>query len=667
MIDIKFNYKEKKTKIKCNTAEHVIDVFKRFASENNLDFNNLLFFYEGSKINIDLDLILEDQFDLKEKSKKIKKIKILVFDNVSPNEYFVKFMYNSKDELIKCKNNEKMNIICQRFASKAKADISKILLLYKGEVITKDDLDNKTFDELASKADKESKVMSIVVNDYENRDSVYSNLSKKEKPFGNDKNLDLVDNLIEVQNHENNGNENQVQPINPIDLEEKKYYLKFFLILFIQYGLISFLVWLGFFLNINEKFTKDKSTMLWTFIPITLVIMFSSIIYCTLLEKYKKGKCLYIYHILHVLFIISICFLLSKNYETNYILCTLFIILIEILAMEIYALIFNCFKIYLLGLCSFIFGLLSTIGFYFWIEDIITIIIIYSIGFSFILYLVGIIFYSLKVCKKDEYIYASMICNYSIFFVFASGLKGIFKYIFAKIVNLKNVLDEFVYFNFRMYFLLIIQFIFIIGFVYFGFFLHLNYYLISGSTVMIWIFIISLLILAGMCGILYAFKDESRQNSIWYIYHFLYVVFIIIFSFLLSNFINEKIIISLLSIYALDLIAIEIYILSYKSIEFNLCGFFFSPFFMSLISVILFNVLWIKDNTAAIYISIIAFLNLIYLTALEFYSINHCTKDEYTFAVILFDYAIFCLIFALAICIILFVIYLVESFFSKEN
>ena len=44
MIDIKFNYKEKKTKIECNTAEHVIDIFKRFASENNLDFNNLLFF-----------------------------------------------------------------------------------------------------------------------------------------------------------------------------------------------------------------------------------------------------------------------------------------------------------------------------------------------------------------------------------------------------------------------------------------------------------------------------------------------------------------------------------------------------------------------------------------------------------------------------------------------
>ena len=165
MVDIQFNYKDKKTNIKCKKNDNVYYVFKRFASDNNLDFCNLMFYCEGSKIDIFLDLKIEEQFDLKNKSKKINKIQILVFDDISPEEYFVKFIYQGEEELIKCARNEKVSIICKNFASKVKVDISKLLFFYGGEILN--NINNETVYELATILDRESKIMIILVEDFE--------------------------------------------------------------------------------------------------------------------------------------------------------------------------------------------------------------------------------------------------------------------------------------------------------------------------------------------------------------------------------------------------------------------------------------------------------------------------------------------------------------------
>jgi len=73
-------------------------------------------------------------------------------------------MYQGKEELIKCAKNEKMSIICKNFASKVKVDISKLLFFYSGDIIN--NINNKTFYELATKLDRESKVMFILVEEY---------------------------------------------------------------------------------------------------------------------------------------------------------------------------------------------------------------------------------------------------------------------------------------------------------------------------------------------------------------------------------------------------------------------------------------------------------------------------------------------------------------------
>ena len=110
MINIQFLYKGKKTKISYKKNDYTNDILKNFASQINANYDKLLFIYDDTRINTNLDLMLEDQFNLSEKPK--KEIKILVFnDNSEEDECYVKFSYNQREKIIKCSKNEKISSI----------------------------------------------------------------------------------------------------------------------------------------------------------------------------------------------------------------------------------------------------------------------------------------------------------------------------------------------------------------------------------------------------------------------------------------------------------------------------------------------------------------------------------------------------------------------------
>ena len=90
--------------------------------------------------------MIEDQFNLKDQPK--KKVTILVFEDNSLNEFYAKFTYNSREDIIKCSKNEKISDIFDKFISKEKVKMDKIFFIYQGETITEDDL-KKTYDQLA--------------------------------------------------------------------------------------------------------------------------------------------------------------------------------------------------------------------------------------------------------------------------------------------------------------------------------------------------------------------------------------------------------------------------------------------------------------------------------------------------------------------------------------
>ena len=635
MISIEFFYKGKKTKIKCNEFEYISDILKNFASNIKANYDKLIFIYNDTRMNKDLDLTVEAQFELNENPKKT--IKILVFNDISDeDECFVRFSYNSKEKIIKCNKNEKINVIWNKYASKAKVDISKLFFLYNGEKVTENDLENKTFYQLANKIDKESKIMNVIVDDYKKKDSITSvSLNKINEPFNNDPILTLSDNLID--------NGNSINHVNEIDTETKNYYQKFFFILIVQYSLINFLVWLGFFFNINEIFTNNNHIMKWIFISIISFLFILSIIYYILLNKYKKNAFSYIYHIFYGLFIIICSNYLSKYFDKNNILCTLYLILIEIIAMEIYCSIFNNFKLYLIGLSSFLFSSISIIGFYFWIKDIIVISIIYSIGLSFIIYLIGMMVIISKLSQKDEYIFASIIFNYSIIFALSFGIITIITSFIKYLANFKSLYNENVFSVIKMYFILILQYILIIIIIYLGFIFEFNKYIISNNKAMIWIFSVTsfIILVASLILVIALYNHSDKTPKKWNLYHFIYFFAIILYLFLLSKFVEPNNILCLLFIYFLDLLVLEIIVLIFKTDSYSI---FLSILIINIISVILFHFLWIKNNTSLICISIIASAFVLYQIICFFFVKDQYEKDEYNGGAIFINYGIFCLV-----------------------
>ena len=69
------------------------------------------------------------------------------------------FNYKGTKTIMHCTSLEKFKNICERFASKAQEDISKIFFLYNGNLI-KEDLN---FKEQANEIDKLSNTMNIIV------------------------------------------------------------------------------------------------------------------------------------------------------------------------------------------------------------------------------------------------------------------------------------------------------------------------------------------------------------------------------------------------------------------------------------------------------------------------------------------------------------------------
>ena len=69
------------------------------------------------------------------------------------------FTYNGKEIVIPCVTNEKLNIICERFITKLKLDISKnYYYIYGGNIINKE----LNLEEQANDEDKKEKRINIL-------------------------------------------------------------------------------------------------------------------------------------------------------------------------------------------------------------------------------------------------------------------------------------------------------------------------------------------------------------------------------------------------------------------------------------------------------------------------------------------------------------------------
>ena len=621
-VNLIFKHQNKTYPYKCSEEDNIADICAKI--KEKIKLNRIFFIYEGIKINLELNMRVGEQLQIDNNKKKKKKYEINVYDE--PIQ--IKFGYLGKDTFLTMKENEKMEDVLRRFATSTQKDFDYIYFLYGGDTITEENY-NLTFDDFAKKIDKEASTMSIAVNDID-RDSICINDAGQDEIKNENNKLGAV--------------------IDPQVLEQRKFYLYFLFILLIQYLNIVFFSLLGFFLKFNDLLSTDKYMLLAEIIPVLFVIIVMSLVSNESLKNYKKSNYLIIYHVFSALFTIYFSLLLSKYVESKYIITSLSLILIEIVAMELYMLLFKNHKILFLGLSCSISSLIGLILFSsFWIKDLLPIIFIsifwiFSLGFLFLN--IQII---LKLCKPDEYHYGGVIINYGLFLLIALGLKHIYDYLRAKY----EVIKEDLKIHINAYFLLIFQTLIIIIFVGIGFNYNWNSAILESWRNFNWLLIPTSIINLIMCIVVLVLIDEIEESPAWSIYHVLYIPFAIIYCLLASKLVEEKFILALLTILLFNMIAIALYIFIFNSDK--KIGIFFSPVIMNIITIIFTHFFWLNENKAIIANSIIPLAFIIIWTV-----VSSLDKEESMgYYLIFYDYGIFMLIYALTLGLIALAFYLV--------
>lgn len=111
MIEICFRYERKIKKIKDSKDALLKSVCECFAEKNSLDFEELFFTYKGTKLNLDLNLSIKQQFNLDDNIKKNK----FILEVYKQNTIWIKFCFDKKIDFIKCKKRDKIFDIIEKY------------------------------------------------------------------------------------------------------------------------------------------------------------------------------------------------------------------------------------------------------------------------------------------------------------------------------------------------------------------------------------------------------------------------------------------------------------------------------------------------------------------------------------------------------------------------
>ena len=198
--------------------------------------------------------------------------------------------------------------------------------------------------------------------------------------------------------------------------------------------------------------------------------------------------------------------------------------------------------------------------------------------------------------------------------------------------------------NFYIYFLtiLLIQYICIVLFSWLGFYLDFNKYLIKDNNIVIIEVIPVIIVLIIMAIIAKEVLIKYSKSAYLIIHQVFSALFTIYFSYLLSKYIDLKIIIISLSLILIELVSMELYVLLFKNYKILFITLIYS--ILSLIGLILFSLFWIKEFFPIIFISVFWIFSIAYLFLHIYIILKICKLDEYFYACIIFNYGLFLLI-----------------------
>ena len=653
MIEIIFKYNNKEDKIEYNEPKKLKERFEEYALKKNLDIKEIFLLYKGTKVNLETELYVEEQFNLL----KIKTKTKLKFYVCRETPFQIIFIIPNKKITLEVKLNEKMEDILKRYSLKARINLEGIYFQYRAQHFSYENIINKTVQDLLnydkSNIDKESKLMYISLIDFNSKTIKSIDIEKEMQEIINvDKendNLDDID-IEDIENFEENLlNDSKIIEVNNLELmnplAEKRFYLINFLILLIQYVFIISLTIVGFEYKINEMLIKLDISFIVKYIYVSIFFfLLSFIILC--LNKLKKKRYLLIFHTIYPIFILYYGFLISEYIKSKYIIIGFSLVGIEIFSL-MNNIIFNHFEPLSFGLFS---GIISFIGlalFSFMMVKTWIIILYISIFWllSLIYYMIWIFIIREK-CKKDEYFYSSLIFNYGLFLGLSKGIifginniGNIYKYIHERINDNNEDLLLKRRFYLNNFIILILQYSFIISLTLVGFIYNFNEKLIELDISLLWKYA-SLIVFIFLLSIIIAFLSDYKKSKFMLIFLSFFPCFIVYFSLLFSSFLDSKYI-----IISLSLIGIQIFSLIFNIIlkNFKIKHFFINCIILSLIGLTFFSLFLIKSLFPILYISIFCIVSngLFIFWNYAIFALCKIELDEFLFSVLTFNYNIF--------------------------
>ena len=427
---------------------------------------------------------------------------------------------------------------------------------------------------------------------------------------------------------------------------KKKFYLYKFIILFIQFAFIIIITIVGFKYKVNEILIEVDASLFIKYFPVIAFVFLLTIIIACVYE-YRKNRIIIIFHIFYPGFIIYYSFLFSSFIDSKYIIIGISLIGIEILSLLLNVFLKN-FELIHFGLYSASFSLIGLIFFsVFWIKSWLSILYtsIFWLLSNAIYIFLNYIINKLLILEFDEYFFSTLIFDYNIILAFSFLIKycydKIINYIRDRINDNNDELNNKKYFYLFNFIILIIQYVVIITATILGFEYKFNIILIKWQASLAVKYIPFLAFILVSCIVimsLYGYKT----NKCLIIFHIIYPLFIIYYSFLFSSFIDTKYIIIGLSLIGIEILSLLFNIFLKK---FETKHYFLFSFLFSIIGLIIFSVFWIKSRVPILYVSIFLLLsNAIYIGIILAIH-KYCLLNEYFYSSLIFDYNLILFIF----------------------
>jgi len=393
--------------------------------------------------------------------------------------------------------------------------------------------------------------------------------------------------------------------------EFKTIWCKAYLILTIEFLFILFVVWLGFFLEFNEIFIKDKKSLLATIIPISIILF---ILICGAFKLIYSNITilLYIMLFLQIVCIILFIFFLSKYIPKNIIISILLLLLLVIITIECFLFLNKSFNNkYGFYLFPFIVNVIAITHIrLFLIENITHILYISIFGLFFILSFLIVLWINFDKEIYGEYFCIAMNCNYLLIIFIFSGEY----FIWQSFKEFYESCDEQSMFFFKMINFLLLENVLIIIVLYISFSTYYKEY----SKVHNIFEIILILNIAGIPS-LHAYyiiynqeKAEEHKLFLW-LDNIIYIPLIIYISHFFSAFMMNTSYVKCYFIFVfIYLFFMGIYIFFAKKLKAFLL--ILIPLIPNVILLFIFKFFWLTENSMIYYIFIVQlFILFLYL------------------------------------------------------